>query len=446
MSAGRTARLALVLLVATIAVVGWELSSQADDAAKQAAPAAAQPGDKELDGAVAKAREGRIDDALALIKEKAAKHPEWPAPHLILGRILFSLNQATAAHRALEQAAALAPEDPEVYLTLGAVALAEGRVSDARLNFDHCQGLFQAKRFVAAKESMLRRECAAGQASVAEAREDWKTTADRLNDWLALEPNGGRVRQRLGRALFMLGKSEDAFKELTRGVKDEPALEPAAVSMGLLYSRKGDVQKAEEWFDYAEKLEPKSVRVRLARAGWLLDQGRAKDAGREIDEAVKLDPASKEAQKLRAICAWHLRDLAGAEAILDPLHRDAPADSVVANLLALALLEQDDANKKKRGAQLADVNALQFPRSPEVQATLGWALFRSDQLEPAEQKLRAAVTGVATTPDIAYYLACVMNAKGRSDDAKKLLESVTKVPGAFAHRDDAAALLKKLAK
>ncbi len=92
------------------------------------------------------------------------------------------------------------------------------------------------------------------------------------------------------------------------------------------------------------------------------------------------------------------------------------------------------------------MNALQFPRSPEVQATLGWSLFRSNQLDPAEQKLRAATTGVATTPDIAYYLACVINAKGHGDDAKKLLESVTKLPGAFAHRDDAVALLKKLAK
>ncbi len=119
---------------------------------------------------------------------------------------------------------------------------------------------------------------------------------------------------------------------------------------------------------------------------------------------------------------------------------------MVANLLALVLIEQDDAVEKRRGAELADVYAAQFPRSPELQATLAWALFRSDQLDLAEQKLRAAVAGVQVTPDVAYFFSCILNARGKNDDAKKLLESATKAPGAFAHRDDALALLKKLSK
>ncbi len=147
---------------------------------------------------------------------------------------------------------------------------------------------------------MLRRECVAGLASVAEAREDWKTTADRLNDWLALDPKNGSVRQRLGRALFMLGKTQEAFKELGQGTKDRPMNEPAGVSMALLYARQGDAKKAEEWFDYAQKAEPQSAPARLAYGRWLLDQGRARDGSRVIDEALKLDPASKDAKKSRA--------------------------------------------------------------------------------------------------------------------------------------------------
>ena len=216
--------------------------------------------------------------------------------------------------------------------------------------------------------------------------------------------------------------------------------------MALLQSQKGDLKKAEEWFDYARKLEPKNARVRLAHARWLLDQGRAADARTEIDEALKLDPTLKEAQKVQALVAWHSRDLAAAEAILEPLHRDAPADFVVANLLALALIEQDDATKQSRGLQLADVNAVQFPRSAEVIATLGWALYRAGRLDQAEQKLRAAVTGGRTTPDIAYFLARVLVDKGQTDNARKLLQSATELQGAFAHRDDANALLKKLTK
>jgi len=425
----------------------WLIESSAnDDVPGQ--PAAKQTGaaDKELEEIASKVKAGRIDEALGLIKEKAAKHPEWSPAQLILARFLFGANQAVPGRRALEQAAVEAPDHPEVYLTLGSLALNEGRLSDARLNFENVLSLTRAGRWDAAKASPLLREAHAGLAAVAESREDWKTAQTRLNAWLELDPKNGHARQRLGAVLFRLGKTEDAFAALTQAVKDNPALEPAAVSMALLSTQKGDLKKAEEWFDYGQKVEPKSARVHHARASWLLDHGRATAARPEIEEALKLDPGSKESQRLRGLIAWHLRDLAAAEQIFEALHREAPADAAVANWLALSLVEQDDAAKRKRGLELADVNALQFPRSHEVLATLGWALYRAGRPEQADQKLRAAVSGVRTTPDIVYYLARVMADKGQTQDARKLLQSATKLPGAFAHRDDATSLLKSLTK
>jgi Flp pilus assembly protein TadD len=434
------------MLLGVAAVFVLSTTTTWSQAVTQPAANAAASAEKELEGAATKVREGKIDEALGIIKEKAARHPEWPPPRLILVRLLFNANQAGAGRQSLEQVAAEAPDDPDVYLTLGGIALGEGRFSDARLNLEQVLSLIASGRLNAEKTKTVRREALAGLASVAEARADWKTTQERLNAWLELEPKNGRVRQRLGQALFQLGKSEDAFAALSQAIKDEPALEPAGVTMAKLQSQKGDLKKAEEWFEYARKLEPKSARVRLAHADWLLNQGRTADARAEIDEALKLDPALKEAQKVRALIAWYARDLPAAEAILDPLHRDAPADSFVANLLALALIEQDDAAKQSRGLQLADVNTLQFPRSAEVAATLGWALYRAGRLDQAEQKLRAAVTGGRTTADIAYFFARVLADKGQTDDARKLLQSATGLQGAFAHRDDANALLKKLAK
>src|SRR5262249_4438466 len=99
---------------------------------------------------------------------------------------------------------------------------------------------------------------------------------------------------------------------------------------------------------------------------------------------------------------------------------------------------------RTRGLQLAEIDARQSPRSPEALSTLGWALYRSGRLDQAEQALRQAVTGVRTTPDVAYYLARVLLDKGRKDDARKILQAATGLPGAFAHRKDADALLKSL--
>jgi predicted Zn-dependent protease len=434
------------LLLGAVVVTGlWARATTSQTVAQPAGNTAAAA-EKDLEVAAAKVREGKIDEAMNLIKEKAGKHPEWPSPRFILARLLFNANQAQAGRQTLELAAIEAPDDPEVYLTLGGLSLGDGRASDAQLNFDRVLALLNTGRSNAEKTKLLRREALNGLASVAEARADWKTTQQQLNAWLELDPKNGRVRQRLGRALFHLGKSEDAFTTLTQAVKDEPALDAPGITMAQLENQKGDAKKAEEWFHYARRVEPKNARVRVVYGAWLVDQGRAADARSEVEEALKLDPSLQEAKRIQALIAWHSRDLAAAEKILEPLHRDSPADYFVANLLALTLIEQDDAAKQSRGMQLAEVNALQFPRSTEVVATLGWALYRAGKLDQAEQKLHAAITGGRTTPDIAYFLARVIADKGQTDTARKVLQDATSAKGSFAHRDDANALLKKLTK
>jgi Flp pilus assembly protein TadD len=445
MHSGRFRHLSAVLLGVAVAT-GFSMTAAWSQAVAPPAAHAAGSTEKELEVATARVREGKIDEAMGIIKEKAAKHPEWPPPRLILARLLFNVNQAAAGRQALEQAAMEAPDDPDVYLNLGGIALGDGRISDARLNLEHVLSLIGSGRLNAEKAKTVRREALVGLTSVAEARADWKMAQERLSAWLLLEPKNGHARQRLARALFQVGKTDDAFAASTQAVKDEPTLEPAGVFMALLESQKGDLKKAEDWFEFARKAEPRSARVRLSHGAWLLDHGRTAEARTKVDEALKLNPGLKEAQRIQALVAWHSRDLAKAEAILDPLHRDAPADSVVANLLALALIEQDDATKQSRGLQLAEVNAMQFPRSPEVAATLGWALYRAGRLDQSEQKLRAAVTGGRTTADIAYFFARLLADKGQTEDARKLLQSALGLTGAFAHRDDATALLKKLTK
>jgi tetratricopeptide (TPR) repeat protein len=430
-------------------VIAGALGASAPAQDTDKAPAQTKASDSannEMMEAARKVREGRADEAYEYIRRESAKHPEWSPPRLILARLMLSAGQSAPGRLALERAATETPDHPEIFLTLGTLALGESRFSDAQLNFEHALVLMGSARLDAEKLKNLRREAHAGLAAGAEAREDWKGAQNHLNALLELDPKNGAARQRLGRVLFRLNKADQAYEALTQAAKDNPAQEPPAVSMGWLYSQKGDSKKAEEWFDSALKDDPESARVRVAHAAWLLDQGRAAEARPEIEKAVKLDPKLNEAQRIRAYIAWHLHDLPAAEQILEPLHRDAPGDSSVANLLALALLDQDDAAKRARGQKLAEVNALQFPRSHEALATLGWAHYRGGRLDQAEQKLRAAVQGVRTTPDIAYFLARVLADKGSSEVAKGLLLSALKSPGAFAHRSDAETLLKTLTK
>jgi Tfp pilus assembly protein PilF len=446
----RAFRLVVIAVVIPLAIqcanfgAAQEKEKEKEKPKPAAKPGAAAPSDPDIDAAFARIREGRSDDALRLLKEKAPKHPDWPPVQLIMARLLSAINQTVPARRSLELAVVEAPKNPEVFLTLGLLALGDGRNSDAALNFEHVLALVKDEKFAEEKARNYRRDALSGLAAVAESHEDWARAESLLRSLLELEPHNGQARQRLGAMLFRLGKPTEAFAELKEAVKDAPALEPPGVSMARLAAQKGDLKKAEEWFDYAKQVDPKSARIKLAHATWLFEQGRAGDAKPEIEQAVKLEPTSTETLRLQALIAWHLRELAAAQEILEPLHRDAPADAVVANLLALALVEQSDPAKRSRGLQLAEVNASQFPRSPEVAATLGWALYQSGQVDQADQKLRASVSGARTTPDIAYFLARVLVDKGLKGDAKKLLESATRTTGAFAHREEAAELLKTL--
>jgi Tfp pilus assembly protein PilF len=437
--------LGAILFCVAVAIDGATAATRAGDGAGQPPAKPALPAENDLQAAAGKIREGRFDEALGLIEGAMHGHPEWPPAQLIFARMLFTANHVVQGRHALERAAALAPEHPDVYLSFGALDLSEHRLSDARLNFAKANELASTGRWDAERARVYRLEALSGLATVAETREDWKNAEVEWNALLALAPKNGQARQRLGCVLFRLDKPEEAFAALSQGANDVPALEPASVSMGWLYSQKGDFKKASEWFDQALRLEPTSPRVRVARASWLLDQGQAAAARTEVDEALKLDPHSKEALKVRGLVAWHLRDLVRAEQIFEPLHRDAPADSLAANQLALALVEQNDETKRSRGFQLADVNAAQFPHSPEVLATLGWALYRAGRRDVAEAKLRTAASG-RVTPDVLYFLAQAIADNGKADEARKLLETATAQPRAFAHRDDATALLKKLAK
>src|SRR5262249_56601664 len=103
-----------------------------------------------------------------------------------------------------------------------------------------------------------------GLASVCEFRRDWAGARTHLAAWLELEPKNGQVRQRFAGVLFFLDKADDAYAELQKAVKDDPKLDPPMVTMGLLWSSKGDVKKARQWLERATQVQPNPLRVPLA--------------------------------------------------------------------------------------------------------------------------------------------------------------------------------------
>lgn len=440
-------------VVILIGMLGWGSRSAGADPvqAPPAAPGPAVPVPKpaeipELERAAQGVRQGRLDEALTQLKQAVAAHPELPPPRVVLALLLFQANQAARGRLELEQAADEAPAHPEVYAVLGKLALAERRLTEAGLDFEKAAALPVPPGWPDAKTTVLKRTCFDGLAAVAEARRDWAGARDQLRRWLDLEPTSGAARQRLAQALFGLGQPAEAFRTLQQAARDDPKSDPPGVIMARLYLQAGDRDRAQQWADRAVRDAPDDPRAHLARAGLLLEQGRADEAQDEARAAAKLAPDLPDVRRLRGMIARYRRDYLEAERQFQALLEASPGDPFAGDQLAQVLAEQDDEAKRRRAVELAEVNARQYPNVPQALATLAWANFRAGRAEPAERALQAAasVTGGSVPSETAYVLARILAARGRPDDARKLLEAALAAPGSFFLRQDARRLLEQL--
>jgi tetratricopeptide (TPR) repeat protein len=385
-----------------------------------------------------KSFEKRDFDACLQQLAKAVKlHPELPPPHALFAKLAFLGNQTGLIRPALERAVGEDADHPEVYILFGNLALVEGQLTDGAVHFEKAKALAGSQRWTADQRTRFERLCHQGNAFVAESRGDWKGARAALAAWLEQEPGNARARHRLGRALFGVGKYEEAHAELARAAGADPAVEPAAVVMAWLYSRERDFKKAGEWMDYAVKVAPGSAQVRIAVASWLLEQGRAEEARAHLEVAAKLDSKSAEVRRMLGLAARERKDLAAAEQVFQALSDESPADAWARNQLAMVLAEQPDDARKRRAVELAELSVRQDPKAVDALTTLGTVYYRIKRLDDAEKLLKAVVASGKGNSDAAYMLALVQADRGRSDGAAALIKTALKAPGLFVFRSDA---------
>jgi phospholipase/lecithinase/hemolysin/tetratricopeptide (TPR) repeat protein len=401
------------------------------------------PGD--LDLASRSFEAGDFDACLKQVGQAVQAHPELPPAQVLFAKLAFQNHQMPLIRPALERAVAEAPEHPEAFLLFGDLAVREGRLTDAAVHFEKARALASSGRWTAAQRREFDRLALQGHATVAEGRADSKAAKAALEGWLELEPASAQAHHRLGKALFSLGQHDAAYQELQRAVRQDGTLEPAAITMGLLYTLAGDGKKAQEWMDYAVQVAPDSPAVHIGRGIWLLGQGRTAEAQDQAAAAEKLDPQSSAARRLLGLAARARKDFACAEPIFRALAQQAPGDAWVRHQLALVLAEQPDEAKRRQALELAEQATRQHPNDPEALATLGTVCYRLHRLDQAEQALQAVVDSGQGSSDAAYILARVKVERGRAGEAPPLLKAALAAPGFFAFRDEARQWLDRLA-
>jgi tetratricopeptide (TPR) repeat protein len=285
---------------------------------------------------------------------------------------------------------------------------------------------------------------------VAEFRENWPEAQKHLKSWLALDPNNATAMQRMAACLVPQKKVTEALDELQRAARSDPRLATPEVMLAQMCEQAGDRENARKYMIHALTAAPKDVKIRLAAARWAFETGNLVEAKQQVEWALKLDEKSLDAMVLRGVIAIFQKDYRTAEAYLNEANLQAHGENFPAsNNLALALAEQKDENKRKRALKLAEDNLSHFQKTPDAISTYGWVLYRMGRLDEAEKYLRAAASMGAIKPDTLYNLAQLYADRKRPGDAaeaKKWLEGALRVPGPFAMREEAKALLEQLSK
>ena len=229
-----------------------------------------------------------------------------------------------------------------------------------------------------------------------------------------------------------------------KAAEADTSIDPAAITMGWLYTRNRDLKKGGEWMEYAVKLAPESVKARIGLASWLLEMGRADEARTHAEAAAKLDPKSNEVRRLMGLAARQRKDFAAAEQVLQALAQESPGDAGLRNQLALVLAEQADDSKRRRAIELAELSVRQDPNSAEALTTLGIVYYRNKRLDDAAKVLQSVFASGRGNSDGAYVLALALSDQGHPENVATLLKSALEAQGLFVFRNDAQQWLDRL--
>ena len=386
---------------------------------------------------------GALDD----LRRLAASDPKMIPPRLILAQWYTNLKNPSAVHLSLEKAVEESPDDPEAYILLAENGLRQGEWAAAGLLLGRAEELLNDGRVWAnpSRRDRLELLLLKNKVVLNQARENWREMQRSLGElWKRGEKTPETCRL-VGVSYFHLAEPAKARQWFAQAHKMSPETEFSAdLMMARLSLAAGDRAAAEQALEEARKNEPNAPEVLNMSLVMALDSGdlnRVKALAEKLESADAANPATL---KACGIASLYLEDYSHAEALFTEALRLQPGNPEVVNGLALALCEQNDAEKTRQAVRHATENLQRQGRNPEYMATLGWALYKAGQRDQALSLLQQSAAEGRVSSQTAYYLAEVLNAGGKTDDARELLNASVSGGAPFTKQAAAQNLLRHL--
>jgi TolB-like protein/Tfp pilus assembly protein PilF len=209
---------------------------------------------------------------------------------------------------------------------------------------------------------------------------------------LALEPNLGEAILAKGQYHYACLKDYDtAVRYFEQARQFLPNSSRIPESLAYVTSRRGQWDRSESFFNEAERLDPRNVKLLNQHALSYITLRRFPEALRKLEKVLDITPDDMDTVALKAAVAQAEGDLPLASALLAPLHPNADNTQVLEIQVYQAILERRDTQIIPR---LKEILAKPDPAlgyvNGELRFYLGWAQEVAGDHTAAQESWRQA--------------------------------------------------------
>jgi choline-sulfatase len=245
---------------------------------------------------------GRIDEAIARVKEALAADPEIVEAYMLLGNFYKKAKKPREAIDAYREALSKDSENQGALFSLAVAYEDEGRLDEALVGFERARALDPRNDRVLLQlaDLFMRKQEPAKAAAV-------------IEDALARKVDEQRFLLKLGESRIQEKRYDEAERALLQALEKKPDLETARFNLGLVYEERGEIDKAIAAYEGELKQNPKAFRAAFNLAKLLQNKGRLEEAVARFRTVAELQPEFGTGQLYLAKALLDAGDLSGAE-------------------------------------------------------------------------------------------------------------------------------------
>jgi tetratricopeptide (TPR) repeat protein len=283
----------------------------------------------------------------------------------------------------------------------------------------------------AAPEDLLR------QAQELQQAGDLEGAVKSYRKFLAVHPNEVAVRSNLGVLLSHLGRYDEAIVEYKKAAELDPSNGGISLNLGLAYYKSGRFAEAAKSFSKARQMSPENLQVALLLADCRLRMGENQEVIALLKPIEPQDAGNLAIAYLLGMAYIRSGQLQEGQQRVDQILRNG--DSAEARfLMGMQMFTAGDFPSAVK--QLAGAVSLN-PGLPGLQALYGQALLNTGDPDAAAEAFRKELASDANNFDANLYLAQILIARKRWDEAVPLVQKAAlERPGSLAAKLELADL------